>query len=252
MNEKEHWDKIAPSYNEEIFDVFKSDKEGRLGYYFRKHRNANHTAIDFGCGTGKALPYLAPAFKEVLGVDISAECIREAKKRPFSNLSFKRMDLSAKKISLPEADFVFCCNVIMLPEIEKNERMFINLQKAMKENASALIVVPSTDSMLFSAWRMIDWYKREGTPPEQIPASELAYFSGKKLDLLQGIIRIDGVPTKHYLGSELQVMLKEAGLTITALERLTYQWDSEFADPPSWMKEPYPWDWLIECKKYRL
>ena len=42
---------------------------------------------------------------------------------------------------------------------------------------------------------MIDWYKKEGVPPGDIPASELAYFSGKKTDLLQGIVKIDGVPT---------------------------------------------------------
>lgn len=247
MNEQSHWDKIAPSYNEEIFDVFNSDKDRRLQYYFKKYSNPKHRAIDFGCGTGKALPYLAPAFRTVLGVDISAECIRQAKGRPFTNTSFKRMDLSGRNVKLAPADFVFCCNVIMLPEVEKNIRMFKNLRQSMKKKGHALIVVPSTDSMLFAAWRMIDWYKKEGVSPEEIPAWELAYFSGRKIDILQGIIRIDGVPTKHYLATELEVLLKEAGLTIDAMERLNYEWTSEFASPPAWMKDPYPWDWLIAC-----
>jgi len=103
--------------------------------------------------------------------------------------------------------------------------------------------------MMFSAWRMIDWYKQEGVKPSDIPASELAYFSGRKTDLLQGIIKIDGVPTKHYAESELIVLLKQSGLAITALEKLTYDWDTEFSSPPAWMKDPYPWDWLVECKK---
>jgi SAM-dependent methyltransferase len=249
MNEKEHWDRIAPSYNEEIFDVFNSDKERRLAHYFRKYADTAHTAIDFGCGTGKALPYLSPIFQKVLAVDISRECLVAASGRGYANVVTARKDLSSKRIALPPAHFVFCCNVIMLPEPEKNVIMFRNIQRSMRPDGAALLVVPSLESMVFSAWRMIDWYKKEGVPAGDIPASELAYFSGRKTDILQGIVKIDGVPTKHYSESELAVLLKEAGLTILALEKLTYNWDTEFSSPPKWMKDPYPWDWLIECKK---
>jgi len=249
MNEKEHWDKIAPSYDEEIFDVFYNDKDRRLTHYFKKYGNKSHMAIDFGCGTGKALRYLSPLFREVLAVDISRECLSETSRRGYRNVVTKRKDLSGRRITLPQSDFVFCCNVIMLPEPEKNNVMFRNVQRAMRPKATALLVVPSLDSMLFAAWRMVDWYKKEGVRPGDIPASELAYFSGKKTDLLQGIIRIDGVPTKHYSESELAVVLRRAGLAITALEKLTYNWNTEFSSPPAWMEDPYPWDWLIECKK---
>ena len=43
MNEKAHWDNIATRYNEEIFDVFKSDRDKRLAHYFRKHSNRTNT-----------------------------------------------------------------------------------------------------------------------------------------------------------------------------------------------------------------
>lgn len=249
MNERKHWDKIASSYNEEIFDVFLSDREGKLGRYFRKHSNKKHRALDFGCGTGKAFPFLSPNFASVLAVDISEACLIEARNRSYDNISFRRMDLAVKNVRLPAADFVFCCNVIMLPEPDKNEIMFRNLQRSLRKGGSGLIVVPSTDSMLFSTWRMIDWYKKEGVLPSRIPAYELEYFSGTKMDMLQGIIKIDGVPTKHYSESELEVLFKRTGLTITSLEKLNYDWNTEFSSPPEWMKDPYPWDWLIECKK---
>ena len=112
-----------------------------------------------------------------------------------------------------------------------------------------MIIVPSTDSMLYAAWRMIDWYRKEKVDVADIPASELGYFSGSKRDLLQGIIRIDGVPTKHYSGSELQVLMDRAGLSLLKLEQLNYDWNSEFAEPPHWMQGPYPWDWLVVCQR---
>ena len=249
MNQEKHWNKIGGKYEGEIFDVFKSDKNKVLTSYFRKHAKDTHHAVDFGCGVGKAFSYLSPAFEEVLALDISDECLSIARSKPYANISFKQADLSRSSVRLPVVDFVFCCNVIMLPEVEKNRLMFRNIAKALRPGGSALIVVPSLESIMFSSWRLINWYKKEGVKPEQIPESELKYFSAPKRSIIEGIIHIDGVPTKHYSDPELRVLMDEAGLAITALERLEYDWNTEFPFPPSWMKAPYPWDWLVECKK---
>jgi len=187
MNEEAHWDGIATNYNKEIFDVFKCDRNKKLPRYFKKHGDRTQSAIDFGCGTGKAFPYLSPLFKKILAIDISSECLTLAKQGPYSNITFKRLDLSRRNLRLPPADFAFCCNVIMLPEIKKNEAMIQNIQKSLRTNGTALLVMPSLDSMFFSAWRLIDWYRKEGVTPEKIPSSELSYFKGSKRDILQGM-----------------------------------------------------------------
>jgi len=248
MNQEKHWNGIATRYEDEIFDVFKSDKNKILPRYFRKHANRSHQAIDFGCGVGKAFRYLAPAFRQVTAIDISAECLSIAKQNSYSNITYQRLDLSRRNLRLPKAAFVFCCNVIMLPEIKKNEVMFSNIQRSLTKEGRALIVIPSMESILFSSWRLIDWYRREGVKPSAISASELNYFKGSKVDILQGLVHINGVPTKHYSHPELEVLFKSAGLAITAIEKLEYEWNTEFSSPPKWMQAPFPWDWLVECK----
>ena len=70
MNDALHWNRIAENYDNEIFNVFKNDKKNKLKKFIRKYANKNNTAIDFGCGVGKALPLLAPFFKEIIGVDV--------------------------------------------------------------------------------------------------------------------------------------------------------------------------------------
>lgn len=249
MNEEKHWDTIAPRYNDEIFDVFRSDKNKRLPIYFEKHGNRSHHAIDFGCGNGKSFPYLAPLFKSITATDISQELLNQAKKRPYDNVTFKRLDLTKRNLNLPPADFVFCCNVAMLPEIDKTRAMILNIQKCLRKGGNALLVLPSLDSVMYSSWRLIELYKKEGVAPDKIPNSEFDYFKASKRDIVQGIIHIDGVPTKHFGQSELGVVFREAGLTITTLDKVEYEWDSEFSDPPKNMGGPYPWDWLVECKK---
>lgn len=249
MNEKSHWNRIGAAYDGEIFDVFNSDRKKLLRHYFYKHANPRGHAIDFGCGTGKAFPYLSPAFKRVTGYDISEELLKVARGRIHTNTTLKQADLTRKDLRFEPADFLFCCNVIMLPEPEMNQEMFRNVFRALKKSAGAVLVVPSLESMFYTGWRLLSWHRKDGTKLAEVPAEDLAYFSAPKSQLVEGIIHIDKVPTKHYTEPELHVLMAEAGLSVTAIERVEYDWTSEFPEPPKWMKEPYPWDWLVECRK---
>lgn len=249
MDQHRHWNQIAPSYEEEIFDVFKSDRKKLIPKIVRRYARKDGLAIDFGCGVGKAFPYLSPSFGQVVAVDISEGVLRTAQQSKYPNLSFKRADLSSSRVQLPEADFVFCCNVIMLPEPEKDWQMFRNIARAMKKDGHGAVVVPSVESIFFASWRLMDWYRREGVPADKIPASEFHYFKSPKRDLVNGIMHIDGVPTKHYSQEELRAMLPECGLEVLSIQKLEYDWNTEFAEPPSWMGAPYPWDWIIELGK---
>ncbi|MBX2900735.1 MAG: class I SAM-dependent methyltransferase [Cyclobacteriaceae bacterium] len=248
MNEKKHWEKLAPEYNNEIFDVYASDKFKKLPRYIKQHASLTKTAIDFGCGNGKSLPYLAPAFKNVLGVDISKGLLQQAAARNYSNVTLRVHDVT-RELRTTKADFAFCCNVIMFPDLTKNTRAFKNVARSLKPDGTALFVLPALDSALFSSWQLIQLYAKEGVPAANIPVHEFHYFKGSKRDLLQGIVHIDNVPTKHYSASELEVVLPQAGFTITRLEKLEYDWNTELAKPPKGLGAPYPWDWLVECRK---
>jgi ubiquinone/menaquinone biosynthesis C-methylase UbiE len=249
MNEEKHWDTIGENYNDQIFDVFKNDRNKILPKYFKKHSNKKGIAIDFGCGTGKSFEYLSPKFKKVIAIDISKELLNQAKKRPYTNIEFKQADLTKIRHSLPKADFAFCCNVAMLPEIEKTYAIIRNIQKSLKKSGTALLVLPSLDSVLYASWRLIEVYKREGVQVEDIPNYEFDYFKASRRKLVEGIIYIDNVPTKHFMRTELDVVFKNCGLSITHVDKVAYAWATELAAPPAWLKDPYPWDWLVECKK---
>jgi SAM-dependent methyltransferase len=249
MNQEAHWNNIASKYDDEVFDVFKSDRNNILASYFEKHANQNEYATDFGCGIGKAFEYLSPSFKHVLALDISAECLAIAKTRGFKNITYKRADLTRPNLSLRPAQFGLCCNVAILPDLKTNRAILKTINKGLADNGSAIFVVPSIESMLFSSWQLIDWYRREGVAPDEVPNHELNYYKVNTTDIIQGIVKINGVPTKHYSHSELKVLFEEAGLTITAIEKLEYDWTTEFDSPPSWLRDPYPWDWMIECQK---
>lgn len=248
MNEQRHWNRIADRYEEDIFDVFSNDRKQLLRKYFKKHANKTGSAIDFGCGNGRAFRYLSPRFREVIGADISENLLKDAAKLGFKNTILVHRDLAAKETNLPKADFIFSCNVIMLPDASASQQMFRNVRSLMKKGGRALLVIPSTESMMFTAWTLTELYRREGVREKEIDPDEFSYFSRQRSEIADGVFYIDGVPTRHYTAPQLEAMTAKAGLKITALERLEYDWDSELADPPADHKAPYPWDWMVECK----
>jgi SAM-dependent methyltransferase len=247
MNQEAHWNNIATSYDEEVFDVFKSDKKKILASYFRKHASPRLIATDFGCGTGKAFEYLSPAFKQILALDISGECLNIAKQQGYKNITYKRADLTRQNIDLPKSRFALCCNVAILPDVDKNRAIIKTVRRGLSPRGSAIFVIPSLESLFYSSWVLLDWYKKEGVKPDRVPKDELHYFNRDTTDIIQGIVNINGVPTKHYTSSEIHFLFDEARFKITALEKLEYDWSTEFSAPPSWLKGPYPWDWMVEC-----
>ena len=249
MNEQKHWNKIGGQYDKEIFDVFASDKDKILRTYFNKYASKKGTALDFGCGNGKAFRFLSPRFKQVVAADISEKLLKDAAGRGFENVQVLHRDLAQPNADLPKADFLFSCNVIMLPDADANARMFQNVSGLLKDNGAAVLVVPSTESMMYTSWMLTELYRQEGVPYKQIDAGEFGYFQGKRQEIASGVFYIDGVPTRHYTAEELRVITKQAGLRLTALKKVKYEWSSELADPPKDLKGPYPWDWLVECRK---
>ncbi len=252
MNDALHWNNIANNYDTEIFNVFKNDKKRKLKKYILKYANKKNTAIDFGCGVGKALPLLAPLFKEIIGIDVSKKCIAIAKSSPYKNVTFKEADLAGKVIDVPTVDFAFCCNVAMSDDVNRNLRIINNVLSALNKGGVALFVLPSLESVSLSAMSLINWYEKEGTEFSEIPKDELNHFVvHDPKHLAEGIVKIDNVPTKHYLFTELYSMFNTGNFAMQRLDRLEYSWETEFDSPPKWMQSPYPWDWVVEVKKVK-
>jgi SAM-dependent methyltransferase len=249
MDQRKHWDRIGAQYGEEIFDVFASDRRKVLPDYLALHGNALHDAMDFGCGTGKALPMLAPLFSCVHGLDISDSLLAQAELRGYKNVLLRQADLTKPLRKSKPVDFVFSCNVIMLPTRAQNLAMLKNIFRVLKPGGTALIIVPSFESVLLASTRLIEWYGREGVSAKKIPKQEFDYYRGAITDTIQGLVQIDGVPTQHYTEPVLSNLLYDAGLRLLTLDKIEYDWNTEFDRPPSWMRAPFPWDWLVECTK---
>lgn len=245
--DRHYWEKIAPDYNEEIFDVLKNDRKGLIVSAIRSVASRKKTVIDIGCAIGKWLPVLSPVFKKVFAVDISAENLDIAKKLypKLSNVQYDRLDMSNPKAKMPLCDVGVCINAILTDSLKKRNSFFTNLNKCIKTNGHLILVIPSLESSMLTSIIRQRW-----NPDKDANGVIKKNKSNIQLrNILQGNAEIDNVPTKHYLKEELQLLLTNDGFKTISFRKIEYEWTTEFLTPPGWLSGPKPWDWMVVAKK---
>lgn len=248
--DRSYWEKIAPDYNEEIFDVLQQDKKGYIRKAINKLASPGASVIDIGCAIGKWLPVLSPAFKKVMAVDISAKNLTIAKKNfpQLQNVEYKRADMSSGTSSFSGFDMALCVNAILTDSLKKRIHFFSNIRKSLKKGGHLVLVVPSLESWLLTRIIQNQW-----KIDKRLFNTSLSEEEAKKryAGIQQGNVEIDNVATKHYLGEELELLLSKEGFEVIQKQKINYDWHTEFIQPPHWLKEPRPWDWMVVARKIK-
>jgi SAM-dependent methyltransferase len=247
MDEK-YWDRMAADYDGEIFSVLASDRNEVIVSVIQQFGSREAVACDFGCGVGKFLQVLAENFRTVYALDLSGKLLEQAHRdcKSLRNISFSKTDLSKNKLKLPRVDFGLCVNVLIMPSRKIRIAVFDTITKHLRSGSHLVLVVPSLESALLSDYRLVQWNLKEGYSHEEAVSD---FDNDTDASVRQGLVEIDGVPTKHYPKEELIAFLKDKPFEIVSIEKVEYSWDTEFDSPPKWMQEPYPWDWLLVLKK---
>ena len=246
--EKSYWEKIAPIYETEIFDVLKNDKNGHIVKAIQSFANPKKSIIDIGCAVGKWLPVLSPLFKQVHAIDISAKnlAIAEQKYTALKNINYQRIDMSAKTVPDIQFDAAICINAILTADLKKRNLFFKHMASFLKPKADLVLVVPSLESKIFSHIIAnkynVDDAKNDIAPTGKKAIEQIRYIK-------DGVTDIDDVPTKHFLKEELELLLDLEGFSTKQIQKIEYDWSTEFHKAPSWLKNPRPWDWMVHTKK---
>ncbi len=247
--DRRYWDRLAPQYDEEILSSFDADLSGIIARRLDELAGPRKTALDFGCGVGKYLPPLAARFQRVLGVDHSEPLLAVARRDhgDLANVTLRTWDAgTGRAVPGPRRDVVVCANVLIMADAGLRDAILRSAIRSLAPKGRLLLVVPSLESALWAHRLLVHWYEREGSNDPESEAAEDGFPPSARTcrELLRGIVRIDGVPTRHYLAEDLRLLLHRSGLEVLHLDRVFYDWHSEFERPPRWMRDPFPWDWL--------
>lgn len=243
---------MAACYEAEIFSVLEHDREGRIAAKVARYGKKSQTASDVGCGIGHFLPLLSKRFRNVLALDLSADCIAQAQARhaDLRNVEYRAVDLATPRLRLPKVDFALCVNAAIAPSLAHRNRLLDVTCRHLRPGAHLVLAVPALESSFLTDFRLVEWNLRDGMEPGRaVGAGFRAYRPTGNPRAHEGVVRIDQVATKHFLKEELLILLENRGLRTLEIEKIEYPWTTEFADPPRWMQAPYPWDWLFVAQK---
>lgn len=241
---RSYWERMAPVYDEVIFDVLGSDRKTTIRSCIEKAAAPGKSVIDIGCAVGKWLPVLAPSFAKVFALDIAAKNLQIARdrNRAHSNIEYVRADMSRKGETLPRADAGICINAILSPSRKERDVFFHNLARCIKQGGTLILGLPSLESSMLSSLIATRWKVDPGILNKRVSATRALK---KWKNLREGNVDIDEMPHKHYLREELEILLPQAGFTVTGIEKVEYDWRTEFSKPPRWLKKPAPWSWVV-------
>jgi hypothetical protein len=156
--------------------------------------------------------------------------------------------MSDGKTKIPRCDVAICINAILTDSLKKRIAFFRALPRCLKKGGYLILTVPSLESSLLTRIINNQFRIESSGPNKKISTSKV----WKKWNhLVQGNVEIDNVPTKHFLKEELQFLLKNEGFLIEDIQKIEYTWETEFNDPPEWLKDPYPWDWMVLAQKIK-
>ena len=248
-----YWEKIAPTYGDEIFDVLDNDKKALIRSVIKKYASKNKTVIDIGCAIGKWLPVLSPLFKKVIAVDISAKNLDIAQHLypQYKNVQYLRANMSGKKTNPdsyrgPKCDFGICINAILTPNLKDRTMFFQSLSACVKKGGRIVLTIPSLESWMLSS---VIQQQHKIDKALFLITNNAKEALTKWNNIRQGNADIDNVPHKHYLKEELQLLLTNEGFVTEDFQKIEYDWNTEFLKPPKWLKEPRPWDWMVVAKR---
>ena len=248
-----YWEEVGEAYEETIFDSASMDQRGVIRNRLDQYADPSAVATDFGCGVGHYLPLLSSRFRRVLGVDGAESLLVGARERcqELDNVTVQRANLAAARTRLEvrKARFGVCANVLISDDISLRRGILRCMHRHLVRGGIALILVPSLESALFANQRLVEWNRRLGYDEGDALSSGIPPTRSSARDLLQSLVRIEGVPTKHYLREEATVFLEDGGFRIVSVDKVEYDWDTEFDDAPRWMGRPGPWDWLLIAKR---
>ena len=248
-----YWNGFAHEYDDVVTDAFTYGRSNTLNAAVERFASRDLNAADFGCGPGKALPFLARKFHTVYGYDFSEKLLEFARKRcrKLKNVIIENVDLTQPNDSLPKVDLAISLNAAIMPDTELRLNFLRGLAAHLKSGGHLLLDVPSVESLLYSAFRETEWHRKSGHPPKKAEKlTDVSSLAGPRMSA-QGVFKRGDEPTKHYLREELIVLVRdEMNLDLIEILKMEYDWTTDLEEEtvPNWMGEPFPWDWLVIAK----
>ena len=148
-------DYILPRGSQESFDAEGREEAIRLFYFF----DGTSTVVDYGCGIGRVLQYVAERAGRVVGIDISRnylDRVQEVIKR--ENVEFYQSGQYHKESM---ADLVYSLMVMQHNDRPHQEKIMGHICRLLKTGGTAVVSFPRHESSYYEESAFIHKFRKE-------------------------------------------------------------------------------------------
>ena len=144
-----------PRDSQESFDAEGLEEAIRLFYFF----DGTSTVVDYGCGVGRVLQYVAQRARHVVGIDISRNYLDRARELiKKDNLEFYEPGQYQKE---NVADLVYSIMVLQHNDQAHREEMVQHIYRLLKTGGVAVISFPCYGSTYYKEGEFIHKFRKE-------------------------------------------------------------------------------------------
>jgi len=140
-----------------------SNSESAYRYYFKRLSCVNGCKVlDFGCGDGWSSIKLAKEGANVIGIDISEELIRRAKKRISDeglDNSVKFYVMSGEDLEFEDGLFDLVVGSAILHHTDIAQAIN-NIHRVLKQDGRGIFIEPMNQNILLKMWRILTPWRR--------------------------------------------------------------------------------------------
>jgi len=156
VSAEEKWrDYILPRNSKEELDAEGRMEASRLFYFF----DSASTVIDYGCGIGRVLQYVAERAGRVVGIDISQNYLNRAREFVKSdNVTFYQPGQYQQE---NVADFIYCFMVLQHNDETHRAEIMRHIYSLLKIGGTAIIGLPRHESNYYKEGVFIHKFKKE-------------------------------------------------------------------------------------------
>jgi len=164
-NPKEYWQSVSekpdwkahilPGRSDADFDAEGLIEAQRLFYFF----DDKSTVVDYGCGVGRVLQYVAESAHFVIGLDVCEGFLdRAVKSIKRDNVAFFQVDEYFEKSAV---DFVYCLMVMQHNDATSRAQIMEHICWILKKGGAAVISFPQYESTYYEETDTLHKFTKE-------------------------------------------------------------------------------------------
>lgn len=236
MRDKNYWKEATRDWDHEIYNAYANDLGGVIRAELESAARGASSVADYGCGVGHYLLRLSRLFDEVVGFDQSPACVALAEKRVRNRKNVRvHPARSALRHHRDAFDVVVCINVAIHPARASWKAALATAARLVRPGGRLVLVVPALESASLIQTALY---------ASRSPRFGERAIRGRHWVERDGIVRLHGVATKHYLRHELRSCLNAVGLKTVRTRKVEFSWSSHGLRPSGELRSDRPWDWL--------